>query len=524
MKTYQRFGVMIDCSRNAVMKPAEVKRFIDYMVKMGYNTLELYTEDTFELEGEPYFGHMRGRYTGEEIKEIDGYAISKGVELIPCVQTLAHFHTLVRHPVYHDIVDMGDSLLVGEEKTYQLIEKIFAFAAKNFTSRNINIGMDEAVCTGLGKSLKKHGYKSPNVILKEHLQRVMDIARKYGFTPHMWSDMFIRSVNGGDYYGKNLQMTDEIRDTIPKDVKLAYWDYYHLEKSEYDEMLRVHNDTGREVWFCGAAWSWCGFVPLWEKTLLTMKPAMESVREHGVKNVLVTMWGDGGKECSFFAMLPLLYAVRRYADGVFDMQIISREFFNLFGLRTEDFKLLSKINGHEKLDLYTCSMHLYNDCLLGLNDRFVEENGRVNYGEYAEKIQLAAERAGEFSYIFDCIASLCRVLERKYDFGLRVRKAYFDGGRDALNPFIAECDELIFRIESFYGKFKSLWMKENKPFGFEIQTMRIGGLIQRIKDCKQRFTEYVSGNLEKIEELEQAVLPAPEYDAQYYTLMSAGRL
>ena len=53
MKTYKHFGVMLDCSRNGVMKPEAVKRMIDCLQKMGYNALELYTEDTFEVEGEP---------------------------------------------------------------------------------------------------------------------------------------------------------------------------------------------------------------------------------------------------------------------------------------------------------------------------------------------------------------------------------------------------------------------------------------------------------------------------------------
>ncbi|MCI8459504.1 MAG: beta-N-acetylhexosaminidase, partial [Clostridia bacterium] len=74
MASYKRFGAMIDCSRNAVLNISAVKRLIDGLAKMGYNTLELYTEDTFEVEGEPYFGYLRGRYSGAEIKEIDAYA------------------------------------------------------------------------------------------------------------------------------------------------------------------------------------------------------------------------------------------------------------------------------------------------------------------------------------------------------------------------------------------------------------------------------------------------------------------
>ena len=34
----------------------------------------LYTEDTYEVDGQPYFGYMRGRYSKEEMKEIDDFA------------------------------------------------------------------------------------------------------------------------------------------------------------------------------------------------------------------------------------------------------------------------------------------------------------------------------------------------------------------------------------------------------------------------------------------------------------------
>ena len=55
-------GVMVDCSRNAVMNVASVKKFAKLIRSMGYNTLMLYTEDTYEVDGQPYFGHFRRTY------------------------------------------------------------------------------------------------------------------------------------------------------------------------------------------------------------------------------------------------------------------------------------------------------------------------------------------------------------------------------------------------------------------------------------------------------------------------------
>ena len=147
------FGVMLDMSRNAVMKPSMLNKFVDYLSAFGYNMLQLYTEDTYEIEGEEFFGYLRGRYTKTELKEIDSYAASKGVELIPCIQTLAHLNQIFRWKTYAQYRDANDILLVGDERTYALVEKMFQTMAECFTTRKINIGMDEAHMLGRGKYL-----------------------------------------------------------------------------------------------------------------------------------------------------------------------------------------------------------------------------------------------------------------------------------------------------------------------------------------------------------------------------------
>ena len=51
---------MIDCSRNSVMNLQALKKLIPILAKAGYTTLQLYTEDTYEVNDEPYFGYLRG--------------------------------------------------------------------------------------------------------------------------------------------------------------------------------------------------------------------------------------------------------------------------------------------------------------------------------------------------------------------------------------------------------------------------------------------------------------------------------
>ena len=95
---FESMGLMVDCSRNAVLNVESIKKLIDLMNIMGYDSLQLYTEDTYEVEGEPYFGYKRGKYSINEIQEIDEYAKSKNVKLIPYLWYFSPFAIL--KPLY----------------------------------------------------------------------------------------------------------------------------------------------------------------------------------------------------------------------------------------------------------------------------------------------------------------------------------------------------------------------------------------------------------------------------------------
>lgn len=292
MKELKKLGVMLDCSRGAVYTVNSIKSFIDILSKMGYKQLQLYTEDVYTLEDEPYFGYMRGRYSDAELQELDTHASEKGIELIPCIQTLAHLGGIMRWDVFSDVSDNADILLAGEDKTYELIDKMFAACAKNFKSRRINIGMDEAHTVGLGKYLDKHGYTNRFEILSKHLTKVCAIAEKYGFRPMMWSDMFFRLANGGEYSAKGIddKMINEVSALIPNNVDLIYWDYYSTDEAHYDAMLQAHKKLkGEGLVFAGGAWAWIGFAPCNAFSLKASRAALSACRKNDVRDIFFTV-------------------------------------------------------------------------------------------------------------------------------------------------------------------------------------------------------------------------------------------
>ncbi len=525
MHKYERLGVMLDMSRNGVMTVARVKNYIDLLQKMGYNCLELYCEDTFEVEGEPYFGYLRGGYSIADIQELDAYAKERGIELIPCIQTLAHFTCMAKVPHYWDLFDIDDILMIGDEKVYALLDKMFASLAKAFSSRHINIGMDEAHNVGLGKYLNEHGYCNRSEILVQHLNKVNEIAKKYGFKCHMWSDMFFRLVSGGSYEPKdfeNVRISPEIAAKVPKDVAITYWTYARTDKKDYDIMFQRHKEFGRDVWFAGGAMTWEGFAPLNWYSLQSTKAAFESVREFGIENVIITVWGDNGKQCSYFSVLPTLYAARQFADGNFDMDKIKAGFKQLFGLDFDTFMHLDCITQLKKDGAPTGSWNclsatmFYNDCFLGWRDLEYAALDPMPFGRFAEMLERDAQSMGDYAILFETMSKLCLYLEYKAPIGLKTREAYRSGDKAAVRALVEYYRETVRRLDAFTGAFRKQWLWENRAFGWEIQEIRMGGTRARILACADRLQQYADGVIDTIEELDADILPFQDRNGFMY--------
>ncbi len=512
----KRFGIMLDVSRNAVMNLSEIKKYIDTLSAIGYNMIQLYTEDTFEVEGEPYFGYMRGRYTQADLKDIDAYCKEKGVELIPCVQTLAHLNAIFRWEEYQKICDVNDILLLNEPRTYQLIENIFKTIKNCYSSKTVHVGMDEAHMIGLGKYLDKYGYQDRFDILINHLNKVIEIAKRYDLQPLIWSDMFFRLINHGNYYleeDMTADAVDVIKDKIPKGVGLVYWDYYNDDKAMYDKMFDAHMRMSDNVWFAGGAWTWRGFAPLNAYSLKTMLPAMNSCRENGIDNVLITMWGDDGAECSRYATLSSLYYIKRVYDGETDLEKIKAEFKDITGEDFDSFMSLDLPNyvGDYETNtgaVSTAKAYLYNDLLRGYLDVTVPDDYEKIYLETA-KILSGYKANSKYAYVFDTQVKLCELLAIKSGLGIKIRDAYAKKDKKALEKCVKDIDLASEKLEAFYNAFCYQWTKENKPHGFDIQDIRLGGLMQRFKHCKQMINEFILGKIDSIPELEEKLIDYP---------------
>ena len=511
---FKYFGVMLDVSRNAVMTVDTMKWYLPILKKMGYNCVFLYSEDTYAVEGEPYFGYMRGRYTDDEMREMDEFATSIGIEIIPCVQALAHVNCTLRW--LHVNVDTDDIMLVDDDRTYELIDHMFASLSKNFKTRKIHVGMDEAYMLGRGKHLDLHGYEPISSIMKRHLDRVCEIAKKHGYEDVMlWSDMYMRAFNNGNYYLADFtKVPKEVVDAVPENVIPVYWDYYHKDERVYDIHFDAHKQMSKNTWFGGGAWSWGGFMPHNDYGMYTMQPGIRSAIKNKVKNAFITMWGDDGAECSKVAMLPSLFAISEFARGNEDMDLIKAKFKRSFGISFDDFMLLdalNDINGTSReynSPVNPSKYMLYSDYFNGFLDVTVVGGEGEKYRALAPKLYEVAKKTRKFGYLFRTAGALADALAVKFELGYKTRAAYQAGDKEELRR-LAENDyrEAEKLIRKYLGVFEEQWFHENKPCGFDVQDIRLGATIQRTISCRRRLLDYVNGRIDSIPELDEKLLP-----------------
>ena len=535
---YDDIGFMADCSNNVVPSSDTVKRLIRTLAVLGYNYLQLYTEDTYRIEGEPYFGYMRGAYTGEELKEIVRYAAIFGIEVVPCIQTLAHLGRLFRWPAYRDVNDCFDILLAEEEKTYRLINAMFGTLEKCFVSRRINIGMDEAFFLGAGNYMNRHGYRPRAEIYLRHLRRVLQIAAAHGFSVMLWSDGCFRYLGNGDSqragdgdFGCDKEIPAEFsRGMGPEngaddfDMTLLYADY-EGDYERFSKAIAAHKKMGFSVAYAGAAWTWAGYAPQNRYSMEVLSAALSACEGQGVRPLLMTNWGDDNAACSFFAGLPVLvYAAWRAFDGR-NCSEFKQDFSALCGCGLSDFLSLEAANLTEwNLHSSAGKDLLFNDCFLGLLDAAVPENAGAMYASAEKKLRESAGRAGKWKYLFFVQIALVHALAVKAELGIRTRKAFLSGDREKLRALaLTDYPAAGRRIGALLKAVRKQWMAENKPFGEEVQEVRLGGLIARVDFCRRRLLDYCDGRAEDIPELREERLDFLASDGKpvYYNHWSA---
>lgn len=509
---FQSSGIMFDCSRNAVLKPQALRFFFRKMALMGLNLGMMYTEDTYEVPGQPFFGYKRGRYTYDELKALDDYASLFGIELCPCIQTLGHLKRILHWPAYHHLRDNDEVLLADLDETYELLDQMIHAATAPYRSRRIHLGMDEAYGVGLGAHLARYGYEDPHSVIGRHLSRVLGICDKYGLHAMMWSDMYFH-LDGRNYHSPGLP-SEKAKAAVDPRITLMYWDYYQPKEEAYADALYKHAQFPAPTVFAGGIWTWIGPAPDYPTTLQNTVSGLTACAKANIPLALATAWGDNGGECNLTAAL---LGLQLYGELTFrpdyDEDELARRFRRCCHADAQAFLDLSLLNympgmkDNPSDPVNACKFMLYQDPLIQLFEADTAGYAMAeHFGSLVTRYARYALENPDYALLFDFYTALANALALKCVWHEQAGDAVRSRNREQAAALADGIPATVEALDTLRVVWRRLWESTNKPNGFEIIEVRMGGIAARMATAGEKMRAFALGQVDTVPELEEQAL------------------
>jgi hypothetical protein len=483
-------GVMLDVSRGKIPNRTKMEEVIRLLASYKYNVLQLYMEDCYILQSHPLLSRSNGYYTKEEVAYLDAYCKQYGIELQPNIQCLSHAHGLLRNPGYHTLAESEVSLFsfaAGKPEIYDLFSDIFHEVLPWFTSKTLNLNLDEAYDLGTGYSKQAVKQKGGREVFKEHIQRIASVARKAGAVKlQLW----------GDCLNKYPNLQDELDD----DLVFIDWNYNPLEKFP---SLDNHDASKRPFWLAPGTSSWNALFPRTQQADANIRNYIKEGFARQVQGVLVTHWGDYGhhQPISFSYHGFVRGAEHAYNGAVTQEEELDASLHALFFADAHQSKAYSLLGTINTLPSVTTAFKtqifyaFFDDLFKGLSLVGDDAYPAISKETFASVESLAREALNQLgqsrddSVFQEELLHAARCLSftgRKGQLSHAIRQSFLERAvtEDQILSWILDIKELYRVFLSLRNEFVRLWKNEAVEIGSE-------GAVYAFDKAASRYAEAV---------------------------------
>ncbi|MFN2163643.1 MAG: beta-N-acetylhexosaminidase [Candidatus Promineifilaceae bacterium] len=284
-------GVMLDISRDRVPTMDTLFELVDMLASWKINQLQLYTEHTFAYHKHPTVWAEASPMSGAEILALDAYCRERFIELVPNQNTFGHLRRWLVHDQYRPLAECPDgcdtvwgffdepfSLCPGDPRSIELVQDMLDELLPYFQSRQVNVGCDETVDLGSGRSREIVAEKGAGRVYLDFLRKIRREVRIREHTMQFWGDIIIEHP--------------DLVAELPRDMIALEWGY------EADHAFHKHGDifarSGIPFYVCPGTSSWNTVGGRTTNAVDNMRNAAENGLNHGATGYLITDWGDNG--------------------------------------------------------------------------------------------------------------------------------------------------------------------------------------------------------------------------------------
>ena len=293
-------GYMLDISRGRVPKLSYLKKLVDQLADLRYNQFQLYIESlVYEYKGLEQYLVGRDVLTCTEIQELDAYCKERFIDLVPNQNSLGHMQPWIEVPDFaHLGIDRDDewpttTINPLDPGSLELVERIYAGMMDAYTSKFMNVGMDEPFELGMGQTREKCEQVGIGTVYTEYLNKIIALAKRHGKTPMFWDDVVIRHP--------------EQLDQIDKDAIFLDWGYE--EEKPMERHCRELSDRGLRYYICPGDSMWRSFTGRSMNAMRNITTCADVAKRYKAEGLLMTNWGNLGHAAfPVFEQIPMIFA------------------------------------------------------------------------------------------------------------------------------------------------------------------------------------------------------------------------
>ncbi len=302
-------GVMLDISRDKVPTMETLYALVDTLAFFKVNQFQLYTEHTFAYRNHPVVWAEASPLTGEEILALDAYCRGRFIELVPNQNTFGHMRRWLVHDEYRDLAecpygcdtrwghfDEPFSLNPLDPRSLDLVRSLFDELLPHFSSRQVNVGCDETVDLGQGRSKEAVEKVGEGRVYLDFLMKIYREVKARGHTMMFWGDIIVQHP--------------DLVPELSRDVIALEWGYDI--SHPFDAHGKIFAASGVPFYVCPGTSTWNTIAGRTENAMGNLRNAAENGIKHGAVGFLNTDWGDNGH----WQPLPASYLGFAYGAAV----------------------------------------------------------------------------------------------------------------------------------------------------------------------------------------------------------------
>ena len=287
-------GVMLDISRDKVPTMDTLFNLVDTLAAWKINQLQLYTEHTFAYQNHPEVWADASPMTSEEILTLDVYCRERFIELVPNQNTFGHMRRWLVHERYNHLAECPNGCDTGEPEwgyfdepftlcpedpgSLELIRSLMDELLPHFSSRQFNVGCDEPVELGQGRSQEVVAKQGKGRVYLDFLLKLYREVKGRGYTMQFWGDI--------------IMAYPELVPELPRDLIALEWGYEA--DHPFDDHAAKLATAGIPFYVCPGTSSWNTIAGRTDNALKNLQNAAQNGFKHGAVGYLITDWGDNG--------------------------------------------------------------------------------------------------------------------------------------------------------------------------------------------------------------------------------------